>query len=104
MSTQVVNADRKGPKDLMDLAAKAQAYKAVLDAKRIHENMNPKVMSVDDDLNPVPANTQTQTKLDEAFEAFANLHRNPETGNVDAAEMQATMEYLNKHLQKGKGL
>jgi hypothetical protein len=104
MSTQIVNADRKGPKDLMDLAAKAQAYKAVLDAKRIHESMNPNVMSVDDNLNPVPAKTQSQTYLDDAFEAFANLHRNPDTGNVDAAEMQATMEYINKHLQKGKGI
>jgi hypothetical protein len=100
----LVNADRKGPKDLMDLANKANAYKAVLDAKRIHEQMNPNVMSVDDDLQRVPATQHTQKALDDAFEAFADLHRHPETGKVDPAEMQATMDFIDSHLKKGKNL
>jgi peptidoglycan hydrolase CwlO-like protein len=98
MSTQLVNANRKGPKNLMDLAQKAQAYKAVLEARE--NNRNPAEALAGDQKGL----DERQSKLDDAFETFANLHRNPETGNVDAAEMQATMEYLNKHLQKGKGI
>ena len=98
MSTQLVNANRKGPKNLMDLAQKAQAYKAVLEARE--NNRNPAEALAGDQKGL----DERQSKLDDAFEAFANLHRNPDTGNVDPAEVQATMEYINKHLQKGKGL
>lgn len=97
MSTQLVNANRLGPKNLMDLAQKAQAYKAVLEARE--NNRNPAEALAGDQKGL----DERQSNLDDAFEVFAGLHRNPDTGNVDPAEIQATMEYLNKHLRKGKG-
>jgi hypothetical protein len=84
----IVNADRKGPKDLLDLAHKAHAYKALLGAKAARD----------------AGNEGAQKGVDDAFERFADLHRNPETGKVDTGEMQATIDYLNKHIQKGKSI
>lgn len=86
MSTREVNADRRGPKDLMDLANKAQVYKGLLQAKEAHE------------ANGTP---ETQQRLDDSFEQFADLHRHPETGKVDTGSMQATMDLINRHLKKG---
>ena len=109
MSTQSVNANRLGPKNLMDLAQKAQAYKALLTAK---ENLNAPDPS-QGLLRPggkaaaamgMVIGDARQTHLDDAFEHFADLHRHPETGKVDTNEMQATMAYLDAHIAKGKGI
>jgi hypothetical protein len=81
MSTRAVNADRKGPKDLMDLANKANAYKAVLDAKGAH------------DANP---SETSQGKLDDAFEYFSGLHNN------NPNDIQATIDMVRSHIAKGK--
>lgn len=94
MSTQGVNADRKGPKNLMDLANKAQAYKELLGAKERMAGQTPGSY----------AQGHAQNTLDDAFEHFAELHRDPTTGEVDTAEMQATMGYLDQHIAKGKGI
>lgn len=98
----LVNADRKGPKDLIDLAQKAQAYKKLLSEKAYRDN--PPQSSVGPG-NLIGFDAETnQRRVDDAFEAFADLHRHPETGKVDTGEMQATMDYLNQHIAKGKGL
>lgn len=108
MSTQAVNANRLGPKNLMDLAQKAQAYKALLHAKETHEGaQKQEAMSEPSDMGllvTTGGSSGTQKHLDDAFEHFADLHRNPETGKVDTGEMQATMNYLNQHIAKGKGI
>lgn len=108
MSTQAVNANRLGPKNLMDLAQKAQAYKALLNAKENHEHaQKQEAMGEPSDMGfmvTTGGTAGTQPHLDDAFEHFANLHRDPETGKVNTAEMQATMNYLNQHIAKGKGL
>jgi hypothetical protein len=82
----ITNADRKGPKDMLDLATKANSYKNLLAAKSAHE------------ANPSEG---TQRAVDDAFEDFAELHRGPH-GAVDTGDMQATMGYLNAHIAKGK--
>jgi hypothetical protein len=89
MSTRDVNADRSGPKNLMDLATKAQAYKALLDASEHHA---------------ANYNSESQEGVDDAFEHFANLHRDPETGSINMAELNATKNLLDAHLAKGKGV
>lgn len=82
----LVNADRKGPKDMIDLAQKAQAYKGLLDAKKRHE------------ANPSDG---SQKHLDDAFEAFTDLHHG-ENGKVDTGAVNATINLLNEHIAKGK--
>jgi len=77
----LVNADRKGPKDMMDLANKANAYKGLLDAKSRH------------DAGPTP---ETQAAVDDAFDHFATLH------GGDAGDMQTTRAYIEAMLAKGK--
>lgn len=109
MSSRSVNANRQGPKDLIDLANKAQAYKELLAAKA---RLNGPTTA---DLPLRPGGKAAtvlgavhkdihQKNLDDAFERFADLHRHPETGKVDTAEMQSTMAYLDGHIAKGKGL
>jgi hypothetical protein len=82
----LVNADRKGPKDLMDLATKGNAYKALLDARDAHQAAG------------TPA---TQEAVDNAFEHFSDLHRG-EDGKVNTGDMQATMGYIDTLRAKGK--
>lgn len=86
MSTREVNADRKGPKDLMDLANKAIAYKEVRDAKSAHDE------------NPTPT---SQSRIDDAFEHFTDLHRGND-GKVDVEDLNHTVNLLNAHIAKGK--
>jgi hypothetical protein len=83
----------------MDLATKAQAYKKLLAEKAYRDN--PPQSSVGPG-NLLGFDHETnQKRVDDAFEAFADLHRHPETGKVDAGSMQATMDLINKHLKKG---
>jgi hypothetical protein len=83
----IVNADRRGPKDMLDLAHKANAYKNLLDAKAANESAQ---------------TGASQAAVDNAFEAFADLHRHPETGEVNTGDMQATMGYIDAMRAKGK--
>lgn len=94
MSTRAVNADRRGPKDLMDLAQKAQAFKELKDAQAHNESWEANSI-----IGIKPA---AQKRVDDAFEHFADLHRHPETGEVDTADMQNTIDLLNQHIAKGK--
>jgi hypothetical protein len=82
----IVNADRKGPKDMLDLAHKANAYKNLLDARDAHV---------------ATGSPATQKGVDDAFEAFSDLHRG-EDGNVNTGDMQATMGYIDALRAKGK--
>ena len=102
----LVNADRKGPKNMTDLAMKAQAYKALLDAKQAHSDEADSIAGMVDPrhLNAIMSAGKSQKNLDDAFEQFADLHRDPETGKVNTGEMQATMNQLDAHLAKGKGI
>jgi hypothetical protein len=101
MSTRAVNADRKGPKDLMDLANKANAYKAVLDAQDSLKAGTPErgALRPGGKAASVLGSVHTdilQNNLDDAFEHFSGLHGH------DPVQIQATIDLLKSHIAKGK--
>lgn len=89
MSTRDVNADRKGPKDLLDLAHKANALKGFTESKLALEQAQ---SANDQDLVAT-----AQRKHDDNFEYLMDVHNN------DPEELQATAGYLQGRLAKGKG-
>ena len=85
--TREVNADRRGPKDLMDLATKAQALKGFIDARMKKESAE---RSGVEDLSG------HQKNLDDAFENLMDVHGN------DQSAVAATAQYVHSTLMKGK--
>lgn len=90
MSTQSVNADRRGPKDLMDLATKANALKGFIDARVRHEN------AIASGAGPTEIAAH-QRNLDNAFEDLMDVHDNDQSAVADTAR------YVHDVLVKGKG-
>lgn len=88
--TTEVNADRKGPKDLMDLATKAQALKGFIDARVKHEG------AIASGAGPTEIAAH-QRNLDNAFEDLMEAHDN------DQGAVAATARYVHDTLIKGKG-
>jgi hypothetical protein len=74
-----VNADRKGPKDMMDLAVKANAVKAFIDSERA-----------------LKEGTGSQETHDDNFEHLMSVHDN------DPEKLRATVQYVRDMLAKGK--
>ena len=74
-----INADRKGPKDLMDLATKANALKAFMDSEKA-----------------LKLGTGDQDTHDNNFEHLMDVHDN------DPNQLRATVEYVKNMLAKGK--
>ena len=74
-----VNADRKGPKDMMDLARKANAVKSFMDSERNLKN-----------------GTGSQDTHDDNFEHLMDVHDN------DPESLRATVQYVSDMLNKGK--
>lgn len=85
--TREVNADRRGPKDLMDLATKAQALKGFIDARVAKESAE----------RSGTATEGHQSALDNAFEHLMDVHGN------DQSQVAATAQYVHQTLMKGKG-
>ena len=81
----IVNADRKGPKDLLDLAHKANAFKSFAESKVALQNASSPEEKV-----------AAQNLHDDNFEYLMQLHNN------DPAELSATAGYLQDRLNKGK--
>jgi hypothetical protein len=92
----------------MDLADKGQAYKALLNAKEDHdwmmENHDSDAPEHQHAIIGMGGLSTTQKHLDDAFERFADLHRDPATGKVDTNELQASRAYFDAHIAKGKNL
>ena len=74
-----VNADRKGPKDMMDLATKANAVKAFIDSEKA-----------------LKEGTGSQEAHDDNFEHLMNVHDN------DTDSLRATVQYVSDMINKGK--
>lgn len=81
----IVNADRKGPKDFLDLAHKANAFKSFAESK----------IALDNASTP-EERAAAQGYHDDNFEYLMSLHNN------DPAELQATAGYLQDRITKGK--
>lgn len=93
MSTREVNADRKGPKDLMDLASKAQAVKGLMDAQnRLADAQSAHESGADVNFGPLI------TAHDSALEELNSVHGN------DPAAVQDTLRYIKETLAKGKSI
>lgn len=88
--TREVNADRRGPKDLMDLATKAQALKGFIDARVKHEG------AIASGAGPTEIAAH-QRNLDNAFEDLMDVHDN------DQGAVAETARYVHQTLIKGKG-
>lgn len=74
-----VNADRKGPKDMMDLATKANAVKSFMDSEK-----------------RLRAGEDVQDLHDDNFEHLMAVHDN------DPEKLRATVQYVSDMLNKGK--
>ena len=84
----IVNADRKGPKDLMDLAQKANAFKSLADSGvKLKE-----AQAAGDD----HAIGLAQQRHDDNFQYLVELH------DHDMGAVQSTAKYLQDRLFKGK--
>ena len=84
--TTEVNADRRGPKNLLDLATKAQALKGFSDA-------HSRFQAAQESGEVTPEVTKAH---DDAFENLMDVHGN------DPKELQATAAYIQQLRAKGK--
>jgi hypothetical protein len=84
----LVNSNRQGPKDMTSLAMAAQSYRKLRESQEAVQAGNPRA----------------QGAVDDAFEELAEMHRHPETGAVDTAGLQNTLEYFKSHYAKGKSV
>lgn len=75
-----------GPKDLASLGMAASAYRQLRESQDARDAGNPRA----------------QRSVDAAFEQLADMHRNPETGEVDTASLKNTLDYFKAHYAKGK--
>jgi hypothetical protein len=74
-----VNADRKGPKDMMDLAVKANALYDFMDTQNRLQN-----------------GEDVQDQHDQNFEHLWSVH------DQDPEKLRATVAYVNNMIYKGK--
>lgn len=86
MSTREVNADRKGPKNLMELATRANAYKELMDSKAAYL---------------AKPNEETYQRHYTAALDFADAHSNSE-GMADPEAAEETIRLMKDRYAKGK--
>jgi len=87
----IVNADRRGPKDLRDLATKANAVKGFMDAQdRLAAAQTAHANGEDVDFGGLIK------AHDAALQEMNDVHGN------NPAEVQATLQYIKSTLGKGK--
>lgn len=86
MSTREVNADRKGPKNLMELATRANAYKELMDSKAAYL----------DEPNEATYQRHYTAALD-----FADAHNRPD-GTADPEAAAETIRLMQDRYAKGK--